>query len=162
MLVLGHLQQFAWCQLADVVVCCSWPSSPSQHPRGRSLVDRALRSSLNAAPSGKALQVRASSPSIAGCHPRLATLLFASSFFSSSARAVLPKPCCRLPTACPCPLHALVALVNPASVIVIDTALAGGRSSCHPLPHWICVLASSLQTRSRRRSVHHQEISSVG
>ena len=31
MLVLSHLQQFAWCRLAVVVVCCSWSSSPSQH-----------------------------------------------------------------------------------------------------------------------------------
>jgi hypothetical protein len=89
MLVLGHLQQFAWCQLADVVVCCSWPSSPSQHPRGRSLADRALWSSLNAAPSGKALQVHASSPSIARCHPRLATSLPRHRF----SRPVLAQSC---------------------------------------------------------------------
>jgi hypothetical protein len=33
MLMLSHLQQFAWCRLAVVVVCCSWLSSPSQHLR---------------------------------------------------------------------------------------------------------------------------------
>nr|ACF80693.2 unknown [Zea mays] len=89
MLVLGHLQQFTWCQLAVVIVCCSWPSSPSQHPRGRSLADRPLRSLLNAAPSGKALQVRASLPSIAGCHPHLTTSLQCRCF----PRPVLARPC---------------------------------------------------------------------
>jgi hypothetical protein len=90
-------RQFAWCQLAAVVVCCSWSSSP-QHPRGRSLADRALRSSLNAAPSGKALQVRASSLSIAGCHPRLATSLLRRRFSrpvlarSRPNRAVVSQP----------------------------------------------------------------------
>jgi hypothetical protein len=57
---------------------------------------------------------------------------------------------CRLPTACPCPLHVLVTLVNPVSVIVIDIALAGGRSLCRPRPHWIRVLS-----RARANLLNH-------
>jgi hypothetical protein len=41
------------------------------------------------------------------------------SFSLSSVCAALPEPRRRLPTACPCPLHVLVTLVNPASVLVV-------------------------------------------
>jgi hypothetical protein len=51
------------------------------------------------------------------------------SFSSFSVCAGLPEPCCHLPTVGPCPLHELVVLVNPASILVVDTALAGGQSS---------------------------------
>jgi hypothetical protein len=88
MLVLGHLQQFAWCQLAVVVVCCSW-------------------SSLNAAPSGKAFLVRALSPSIAGCHPlsppHCRTVVFLVQCSRSLSQTVLPSPnCLPLPPARAC------------------------------------------------------------
>lgn len=69
------------------------------------------------------------------------------SFSLSSAHATLPEPRCRLPTACRCPLHVLVAPVNPALVIVIDNALAGGLAKPSPS----CRAASTLLASS----LHH-------
>jgi hypothetical protein len=71
----------------------------------------------------------------------IASCVGESSFSSFSVCVALPEPRCHLPTACPCPLDVLVALVNPASILVVDIVLAGGQSSRRPLPHWIRVLA---------------------
>jgi hypothetical protein len=57
------------------------------------------------------------------------------SFFSFSVCAALSEPLCHLPTVGPCPLHGLVALVNPASILVSILRLLVAKARANLLDH---------------------------